>query len=403
MISTRSRAAIVGVSEWKPRRKWPKPQFALDAIAQLSAELLADAGMGKGDIDGIVMGNAAVPESPVFAPAAVAEHLGISSSFNEVVDLGGASPAGMVWRAAAAIELGICNTALVLCPAVPAPLPPADQRGGHENLNLLYMGGDTWGSAQAQFEIPAGCVAAIPSYAMAAQRYRTQYGLDEKVLAKIAVQQRDNAQHNADAIFYGKPITVDDVMASKMIADPIKLLEIVMPCAGGSALLITNGERASLSPHRPVWISGYAEQLSHKSITNMPNFLQLPLVDAAKRCFTMAGLSSSDIDLTCVYDSFTLTVLMSLEASGFCAPGQGLDFLRERDMRFNGDLPLNTHGGQLSFGQAGLAGGLSHFTEAVRQIQGRVPQRAVKNCNTAYCTGSGGMLSEQVAVILQGE
>ena len=370
-------------------------------MAQLAAEVLADVGLEKDAVDGLVIAAGNVPESPVFAPAAVSEHLGITASFNEIVDLGGASPAGMVWRAAAAIELGICNTALVLCPCVPPPDQP--DLAGADALTLLYTGGDNWGSAQSQFDIPAGCVAAVPSYALAAQRYRAQYGLDEEVLAKVAVQQRDNAQYNPDAIFCGKPISVAEVMQSKTIADPIKLLEIVMPCAGGCALLITNAEGARRAPYRPVWITGYGEQLSHKSITNMPDFLRLPLVDAAERAFAMAGLERSAIDLACLYDSFTLTVLLTLEASGFCGPGRGIDFIRERDLRFNGDWPLNTHGGQLSFGQPGLAGGLSHFAEAVRQIQGRAPMRAVADCNTAYCTGSGGMLSEQVAVILQGD
>lgn len=404
MVHTRRQpAALVGIAEWQPQRQWPEPLFALDAMAMLAAEVLVDAGVAKSEVDGVVVAMGAVPESPIFAPAAVAEHLGLYTAFNEIVDLGGASPAAMVWRAAAAIELGICNTVLVLCPAVPAPPAPAASGSGRPASGLLYMGGDTWGSGQSQYEIPAGAVAAIPSYAMAAQRYRVQYGMDETLLAKIAVHQRHNAQYNPSAIFYGKPLTVADVMASRYIADPIKLLEIVMPCAGGCALLLTSLERARETRHRPVRVQGYAEQLSHKSITSMPDLLRLPLVDAAERAFRMAAMSRSDIDLACIYDSFTLTVLLSIEAAGFCPPGRGLAFIEAHDLRFGGDWPLNTHGGQLSFGQPGLAGGMSHFAEAVRQIQGRAGARQVDHCDTAFCTGSGGMLSEQVAVILQGE
>ncbi|MGV6807567.1 MAG: thiolase family protein [bacterium] len=401
MNKTRKPAAIVGIAEWQPQRKWPEPMFALDAMAKLAAEALADAGVEKSDVDGLVIATGSVPESPLFAPAAVAEHLNIYSAYNEIVDLGGASPAAMVWRAAAAIEMGICDSVLILCPAVPAPRAP-DNYPTDNLLSLQYMGGDTWGSGQSQFEIPAGAVAAVPSYGLAAQRYRSQYGLDEQVLAKIAVQQRENAQHNPQAIFYGKPLTIEDVMNSRYLAEPIKLLEAVMPCFGGAALLLTNQDRAKSAVHRPVRVSGYGEQLSHKSITQMKDFLRLPLVDAAQRAFSMAGISRDDIDLACVYDSFTFTVLLTLEASGFCAPGQGVDFIRQHDFRFGGDFPLNTHGGQLSFGQPGMAGGMTAFTEAVRQLQERADDRQVENCDAAYCTGSGGMLSEQVAVILEG-
>jgi acetyl-CoA acetyltransferase len=306
----------------------------------------------------------------------------------------------MVWRAAAAIEVGVCDSVLVLCPGVPAPPDPAlDPR---RLPGLVYMGGDAWGSPQAQFEIPAGLVAAAPSYAMAAQRYRATYGLDDTVLARIAVQHRDNALANPSAIFHGKPITVQDVMQSRMIADPIKMLEAVMPCDGGAALLVTSAERARRAPHRSAFVSGYGEYLTHKSVTYMPDMLVSPIAAAAERAFGMAGMQRTAIDLACIYDSFTITVLLALESAGFCPPGRGQDFVREHDMTYRGDWPLNTHGGQLGFGQPRMAGGLSHFIEGVRQIQGRADGRQLAHCDRAFCSGSGGMLSEQIAVILEG-
>ena len=391
-------AAIVGFTEWRPQKKWPNPLFSLEAMAQLAAEALADSGFSKNEINGVVIGG--VPESPLFAPSAVSEYLGLQTSFNEVVDLGGASPAGMIWRAAAAIEVGVCESVLVLCPGVPAPVDPATN--SKELPTLIYMDGDAWGSPQSQHEIPAGLVAAVPSYALAAQRYRATYGYDEEILAKISVQHRDNAQTNPDAIFHGKPITIDDVMNSPYLADPIKLLEIVMPCDGGGALLVTSTERARRSPHRPVFVSGYGEFMTHKSITNMTDFLRPPIAEAADRAFHMAGMQRNAIDLACLYDSFTITVLLAIESAGFCKPGQGQAFVQERDMHYHGDWPMNTHGGQLGFGQPGLAGGLSHFIEATRQIQGRADARQISRCDRAFCSGSGGMLSEQVAVILEG-
>ncbi len=372
--------------------------FALEAMARLAAETLADAEFEKAEVDGIVISG--VAESPLFAPSSVAEYLGLHTRFNELVDLGGASPAGMIWRAAAAIEVGVCRSVLVLCPGVPAPPDPAAEP--NRLSPLIYMGGDAWGSPQAQFEIPAGLVAAAPSYAMAAQRYRAIFGLDEEILARISVQQRANAQANPEAIFFGKPITIEDVMLSRYVSDPIKLLECVMPCAGGAAILIAAAERAHRTRHRPALISGFGEYLTHKSMTCMPDFLRSPIGAAAEAAFRMAGTDRNHIDLACLYDSFTITVLLAIEGAGFCAPGRGLQFVRDHDLRWSGNWPLNTHGGQLSFGQPGMAGGLSHFIEATRQIQRRAGARQLPRCDVAFCSGSGGMLSEQVAVLLQG-
>jgi len=336
----------------------------------------------------------------MFGPSAAAEYLAVRANFAETVDLGGATACGMIWRAAAAIELGVCETVLVLCPMVPPPAPDgADAR----KLSMpIYLGGDAWGSPQGQFEIPAGLVAATPSFAMVAQRYMDRYGLREETLAKIAVEARVNAQANPKAIFHGKPITLDDVMRSPRICDPLKLLEIVMPCFGGGALVITTRERAERARHRPVFVAGFGEHLTHKSITYAPDLLDNPIRVAAERAFAMAGASRAAVDLANPYDCYTITVLVTLENAGFCGKGEGERFVAEHDLTFRGDFPLNTHGGQLGCGQAGLAGGLSHATEAVLQLQRRAGERQLAKCDLAYVNGTGGMMAEQVALILEG-
>ncbi|MFI5319442.1 MAG: thiolase family protein [Myxococcota bacterium] len=391
-------AAIAGLAEWKPERVWPRPMFSLEACAELAALALADAGIEKGEVDGLCIGG--IYESPLFGPSAAAEYLGIRANFAETVDLGGATSAGMLWRAAAAIEVGACETVLVLCPSVMPPRPDGAARGKMDFP--IYLGGDAWGSPQGAFEIPAGLVAATPSFAMVAQRYMARYGLREETLAKIAVDARYNAQFNPDAIFYGKPITVDDVMRSRRVADPLKLLEIVMPCFGGGALLVTTPERAARARHRPVYVAGFGEHLTHKSITYAPDLLDNPIRVAAERAFRMAGVAQRDVHVVQPYDCFTITVLVTLENAGFCGKGEGERFVSERSLRWDGDFPLNTHGGQLGAGQAGTAGGLSHLTEAVRQLQGRATGRQLKKCDVAYANGTGGMMAEQVALILQG-
>jgi len=388
--------------------------FGLEACAELAADALADAGIDKREVDGLVVGH--IAESPMFGPSAAAEYLAIRANFAETVDLGGATACGMIWRAAAAIELGVCETALVLCPMVPAPPPASEARSEAEGraelggrgadarkLSMpIYLGGDAWGSPQGAFEIPAGLVAATPSFAMVAQRYMDRYGLREETLAKIAVAARVNAQANPKAVFHGKPITIDDVMRSPRVCDPLKLLEIVMPCFGGGAVVLTTRARAERARHRPVFVSGYGEHLTHKSITYAPDLLDNPIRVAAERAFAMAGAERSAVQLVNPYDCYTITVLVTLENAGFCGKGEGERFVSERDLTFRGDFPLNTHGGQLGCGQAGLAGGLSHATEAVLQLQGRAGERQLRRCDLAYVNGTGGMMAEQVALILEG-
>jgi acetyl-CoA C-acetyltransferase len=412
----RRAAAIAGLAEWAPKRVWDRPMFALEAAAELAEGALADAGIEKREVDGLVVGF--VPESPMFGPSAAAEYLAVRANFAETVDLGGATACGMIWRAAAAIELGVCETVLVLCPMVPPPpAPPTEpvskpapgagaQRAEGERRNKLempiYLGGDAWGSPQGQFEIPAGLVAATPSFAMVAQRYMDRYGLREETLAKIAVAARTNAQANPKAVFHGKPITIDDVMRSPKVCDPLKLLEIVMPCFGGGAVVLTTRERAARARHRPVFVSGFGEHLTHKSITYAPDLLDNPIRVAAERAFAMAGATRGAVELVNPYDCYTITVLVTLENAGFCGKGEGERFVSERDLTFRGDFPVNTHGGQLGCGQAGLAGGLSHATEAVLQLQGRAGERQLRKCDLAYVNGTGGMMAEQVALILEG-
>jgi len=258
------------------------------------------------------------------------------------------------------------------------------------------------GSPQAEFEIPYGNLAQNNGYAMIANRYAHEYGYDPRATAKIAADQRANACANPDAIFFGQPITVDDVLASKMVADPLHLLEIVMPCAGGAAVVVTSKEIARRTKKRPAYVTGFGEHLMHKTPTYSPDLLNTPVGIAADQAFGMAGIKRSDVDCVQLYDCYTITVLLSIEDSGFCGKGEGMAFVRDHDLTFAGDFPVNTHGGQLSFGQAGLAGGFSQVCEAVRQVRGEAGERQVPVCEVAYCSGTGGIMSEQTALIVQG-
>jgi acetyl-CoA acetyltransferase len=133
------------------------------------------------------------------------------------------------------------------------------------------------------------------------------------------------------------------------------------------------------------------------------DLMHSPIANAARQAFDMAGVGHADVDMISVYDCYTITVLMTIENAGFCPLGKGMQFVTEHDLTYRGDFPCNTHGGQLSFGQPGLAGGMSHVCDATRQIMGRYEANQVAGCDTAFVAGNGGIMSEQVALILQGE
>lgn len=391
-------AAIVGMAEWKPERRPPGHRgMTLEQWAALAKAALDDAGIDPRQVDGLCTGG--IRESASFVPSTVAEYLGMPVNFAEFVDLGGATAAGMVWRAAAAIELGIADVVLCVTPASPAPLPPD---GSGVTPAGYGASSDRFGSPQAEFEIPYGNVAQNCGYAMIAQRYAHTYGYDPLALAKIAVDQRTNACATPDAIFYGQPITAEDVLNSPMIADPIHMLEIVMPVSGGAAVVVASAEVARRARHRPVWVSGFGEHVAFKTPTYAEDLMRTPIGPASDQAFAMAGVARREIDMVSIYDCYTITVLMTLEDAGFCAKGEAARFIRSHDLTYRGDFPCNTHGGQLSFGQAGLAGGMSHVLDGARQIMGRAPAQ-VRGCNTAFVSGNGGIMSEQVALILRGE
>lgn len=397
-MGLRGEAAIAGIAEWRPERRYSgERSLILEQWADLAAEALADAGLGSCDVNGLVCGD--IRESDMFAPATVAEYLGWQVDFAEHVDLGGATPAGMVWRAAAAIELGICDVVVCAIPSRPRPVPPVRQPSG---WSALGASSGLWGSPQAEFDVPYGNVAQNCGYAMIAQRYAAEFGYDPEATAKIAVDQRNNACANPPAVFFGQPITIADVLASKVVADPLHVLEIVMPCTGGAAVVVASAEVAARSAHRPAFVTGFGEHLAHKTPTYAPDLLRTPIGPAADRAFDMSGVKRSDVDVVQLYDCYTITVLLSIEDAGFCAKGEGMAFVRDHDLTWRGDFPTNTHGGQLGFGQPGAAGGFTQVIEAVRQLRGGVDGRQVSSCDTAFVSGTGGIMSEQTALILQG-
>src|SRR5712691_2099123 len=358
-MSIKGKAAIIGFAEMAPQ-KGDGDKTPLGIISEVTREAIVDAGLEKKDLDGLLTGMA-IGEYSILWPSVVAEYLQLQPRYFNQVELGGASAAGMVWRAAAAIDAGMCNN--VLCVL-----------GDTRNTKATGMKPPSFPRLDAEFDAPYGLIAANPGYALIARRHIAEFGT--------------------------KPISIDDVLNSRMIVDPLHLLEIVSPSTGGGAFIVTSAERAKRSPNRPVYLLGAGEAGGHCGITRARSLTTSLVKPAAEAAFTMAGVSPQDMDFVQPYDCYTITVIVTLEDAGFCKKGEGGRFVEEHDLSYKGDFPCNTHGGQLSFGQPGLAGGMSHVIEGVRQLMGRGGERQVKDATIGYVNGNGGIMSEQCSLVL---
>jgi len=380
----RGRAAVVGIAELAPSKS-PEGRTPLGLITEASLAALADAGIRPSDVDGIVVCPAMMQYSMLW-PSVVAEHVGLKPTYLEFVDLGGATSCAMVARAAAAIANGQATT--VLC-----------VNGDTWDPKGMYLKPPPLFSPLRDFTMPYGQAGANADYAMAAKLHMHRYGTTSRQLAKIAADQRTSAQQNPLALFHGKPLTIDDVLASPMVCDPLHLLEIVMPCTGAEAIVVTAADRVGDFPHPPAWVLGFGEALEPDPFQR-PDFLVTPAVESARQAFAMAGLTPQDVTLAEIYDCYTSAVLIELEDAGFCKKGEGGPFLESHDLTFAGDFPLNTHGGMLSFGQPGLGGGMTLVVEGVRQVMGRAGARQVKRNDVAFVHGNGGTFTEECSLIL---
>lgn len=385
MTAPRTRAVISGIGELKPVRKTDGVN-TMDLLMQVSALAAKDAGLEPDDIDGLLVGPQ-VGETPQHVPATVAEYFGLRPTMSNMVDLGGASGPGMIWRAAAAIEMGMCET--VLCVL-----------GNHRNAVAPRSPNR---NPAREFDTPFGASGANTSYALLMQAHMARYGCRAEDYAAIAAGSRSNAQRNPSAIFYGTPASVDDILSSPMVTSPLHLLEIVMPVAGGEAVIVTTREHAKKSNHRPVQLWGAGEKITHRAVSQAPDLTSGPLKPSIARALKQAELGIKEMDFLSLYDCYTIMVAATIEDAGLCPPGEFARWLRDNGgMGPEADQPINTHGGQLGFGQPDLAGGMTHVVEAVRQIRGKAEGRQIKGCETALVTGNGATMSEAVALVLGG-
>lgn len=345
---------------------------------QAVTRALADAGLTLADVDGLATTGVAR-----FSATQLADHLGLQPSWTDSTFAGGSAFEMFVARAAQAIEAGQCTTVVISF--------ASNQRSARSRS----LGG-VWEPhvPEAQFEAPYGPLYPASYYAMAASAYLHRFGLDRTDLASVAVAARAWALRNPAAFRYDAgPLTVDDVLAAKPVSTPLTVADCCLVTDGGGAVVLTSLERARDLPRPPVVVLGYGESTTNASMTAVDDLTVTGAVASGRAAFGRAGLAPADVDVAQVYDSFTITVLLSLEALGFCAPGEAAALVR------SGALPLNTSGGGLSYCHPGQLGVLL-LVEAVRQLRGECGDRQVAGAEVALAHGTGGILSTHATVLL---
>ncbi len=378
-MSLKKACAIAGVAESRLGVVPDSTVMTLQAEAMVAA--LADAGLEKSDVDAVFSsGNwGRLPQLQV------AEYLGIRPRYSDNTSVGGASFEFHLGHAAAAIQAGLCNVAVILYGST--------QRSRRERRIF-----ETHADLGYQYEAPYGLPIPVGAYALAASRHMAQYGTTAEQLADLAVSTRAWAQLNPVA-YRRERLTVDEVLASDIIASPLHRLDCCLVTDGGGCVVVVSPEIAKTLPKAPVWLLGQGEAHSHAQISEMPDLTVTPAVESGKRAFTMAGISHADLDVVEIYDSFTITVLLTLESLGFCKPGESGAFVSGGRTAPGGAFPLNTNGGGLSYCHPGQYG-IFLLIEAVRQLRGECGDHQVAGAALALASGTGGVLSSSSTCIL---
>ncbi len=317
----------------------------------------------------------------------LAEYLGITPRFTDATQTGGASYGLYVEHAAAAIAAGQAETVVI----VYASTPRAARKRGEKGLGVFAT------PDRLEWETPFGVMSPITAYALATNRHMATYGTTAEQLAQIAVDTRTWATRNPRA-HLREPITVEDVLQSGHLAEPIHKLECCLVTDGAAAIVLTSAERAR-DLERPVYVLGAASAASHAMITQMPDLTVTPGALSGPAAFATAGLTPDDIDVVQLYDSFTITVLLALEDLGFCKKGEGGPFVADGVLAPGGALPGQTTGGGLAYTHPGAFGAFL-LVEAARQLRDAGGERQVPGAQTALAHGTGGVLSATSTVIL---
>ena len=376
--------AIVGVAESDEMGTVPN-KSSLQHHAEAAHNALEDAGLAKSDVNGLFTAG--------LSTLATGEYLGIQPGFTDNTSVGGSSFVIHVAHAAAAIRAGYCDVALITHGQAGrssrAPVP------GDPNL------------PPSQYEFPYGLIGPPVNYSMACARYMHEYGEDRtrQAMAEIAVATRKWANLNPKAVMHDTPMSFDDYHNSRWVAWPFHLPDCCLVTDSGAAIIVTTAERARSCRKQPVWLLGAAEGHDHNMISQMPSLTSMFARETGPKAMARAGVTHDDLDLAMIYDSFTYTVMVTLEGLGFCAPGEAADFVADQRTAPGGDFPLNTSGGGLSYTHPGMYGSFL-LVEAVRQLRGECSARQIRkrggdgSPEIALVNGTGGSLSSTGTVVL---
>lgn len=375
-MSTHAKACIVGAFEHPTRKADDK------SLAQLHAEVakgaLEDAGLTKDDVDGYFCDT----EAPGLGPLSMVDYLGLKVRYMDNTDTGGSAYLLHVAHAANAIAQGKCSVALITLAGRPRAAGLTAEPVVDYNIPDM------------PFEQPYGPTV-VNTYGMCAMRHMYEYGTTSEQLAWIKVAASHHAQHNPHAMLR-KVVTVEEVLASPMISDPLHRLDCCVVSDGGGALIVTSPEIAKTLKRPSVRVIGAGEAAKHQS-GGMIDLSYSAAAWAGEQAFAEAGIKPADIQYASIYDSFTITALMQIEDLGFCEKGQGGRFVADGGLISGvGRLPFNTDGGGLCNNHPSNRGGITKVIEAVRQLRGEAhPAVQVPDCKLALASGMGGWMGSR--------
>jgi acetyl-CoA acetyltransferase len=373
----RGGAAIVGAAESDIGEVGPGFNV-IDLMAQGIARALDDCGLGLKDVDGLICASTQSRTSPLN----LAEYLGMSPAYIDGTIIGGSSFMFHIQHAMAALQLGLCQVAVIAYGSTQRSI-------GRQNASVREVN---------PYETPYRPFLPSSAYALAASRHMHEFGTTREQMAAVAVAARQWALKNPVA-WEKKPLTVDEVLAARMVSYPFTVRDICLVTDGGGAIVLVSPERAKSLKKPPVYVLGQGQHITHANISSMPDLTVTGALESGRQAYAMAGLTAQEVDVVELYDAFTINTILFLEDLGFCKKGEGGAFVTAGRIAPGGALPVNTNGGGLSYCHPGMYG-LFLLIEAVRQLRGECGERQVAGAETAIAHGNGGVLSSQSTVIL---
>jgi acetyl-CoA C-acetyltransferase len=382
MVDLRRAAAIVGIHEHVTRYAPDKSELQIQGESVIKA--LEDAGLTKNDVEGLFTASSSIRNSGLN----LADYLNMYPKYVDNTTVGGGSFEFHLSHALTAIAAGRINCAVITYSSLARSGGVSVGTGG-----VARFGHPRLDPSPDSFEELYG-LTTVGLYAMIAQRHMHLYGTTSEQLAEVSVAMRKHASINPEALFR-TPITVGDVVNARMISSPLHLLDCCVITDGGGAVVVASPEVARNCRQRPVWVLGVGEAVAHQG-AGQRDLIYVAAKQSHEPAFAMAGVTQEDIDMAMIYDSFTITVVETLEDLGFCKKGEGGDFVSGGRLQIGGELPINTDGGGLSSNHPGMRG-IFLLLEATRQLRHQFEgtPRQVPNCQVALCHGTGGALGSR--------